>query len=118
MAILTTNYDTLIERAASQVVIDFKLVTNKDTLLYSPSPRIIKLHGSFPNIHSYIMTQEDYRRYPIERPEMLNTAKQCFLESLGHPNLAIPVFDKEETGFNDVVVGFDKGIESANRKND
>lgn len=116
--ILTTNYDTLIERAASQVVIDFKLVTNKDTLLYSPSPRIIKLHGSFPNIHSYIMTQEDYRRYPIERPEMLNTARQCFLESLGHPNLAIPVFDKEETGFNDVVVGFDKGIELANRKND
>lgn len=54
--ILTTNYDTLIERAASQVVSDFKLVTNKDTLLYRPSPRIIKLHGSFPDIHPYIMT--------------------------------------------------------------
>lgn len=80
--ILTTNYDTLIERAASQVVSDFKLVTNKDTLLYRPSPRIIKLHGSFPDIHPYIMTQEDYRRYPMERPEMVNTAKQCFLESL------------------------------------
>lgn len=80
--ILTTNYDTLIERAAEQVVNGFKLVTNKETLLYQPSPRIIKLHGSFPNIRPYIMTQEDYRRYPIERPEMVNTAKQCFLESL------------------------------------
>ena len=93
------------------MVSDFNLVTNKDTSLYRPSPRIIKLHGSFPNIHSYIMTQEGYRRYPIERSKMLNTAKQCFLESLRHPNLAIPVFDKEETGFNDVVVGFNKGIE-------
>lgn len=80
--ILTTNYDTLIERAASQVITNLKLVTNKETLLYQPSPRIIKLHGSFPNIRPYIMTQEDYRRYPIERPEMVNTAKQCFLESL------------------------------------
>lgn len=80
--ILTTNYDTLIERAAEQVINGFKLVTNKETLLYQPSPRIIKLHGSFPNIRPYIMTQEDYRRYPIERPEMVNTAKQCFLESL------------------------------------
>lgn len=80
--ILTTNYDTLVERAAGQVINGFKLVTNKETLLYQPSPRIIKLHGSFPNIRPYIMTQEDYRRYPIERPEMVNTAKQCFLESL------------------------------------
>lgn len=80
--ILTTNYDTLIERAAEQVINGFKLVTNKETLLYQPSPRIIKLHGSIPNIRPYIMTQEDYRRYPIERPEMVNTAKQCFLESL------------------------------------
>ena len=80
--ILTTNYDTLVERAAGQVINGFKLVTNKETLLYQPSPRIIKLHGSFPNIRPYIMTQEDYRRYPTERPEMVNTAKQCFLESL------------------------------------
>lgn len=80
--ILTTNYDTLIERAASQVINDLKVVTNKETLLYQSSPRIIKLHGSFPNVRPYIMTQEDFRRYPIERPEMVNTAKQCFLESL------------------------------------
>lgn len=80
--ILTTNYDTLIERAASQVITNLKVVTNKETLLYQPSPRIIKLHGSFPNIRPYIMTQEDYRLYPYERPEMVNTARQCFLESL------------------------------------
>ena len=80
--ILTTNYDTLLERAAQQTASSYTLVTNKETLLYKTSPRIIKLHGSFPNIHPYIMTQEDYRRYPIDHPEMVNTARQCFLESL------------------------------------
>ena len=80
--ILTTNYDTLIERAAEEEVQEYKLVTNKETLLYQPSPRIIKLHGSFPNIRPYIMTKEDYRKYPMEHPEMVNTARQCFLESL------------------------------------
>lgn len=32
-------------------------------------------------------------------------------------NSKIPFFQKEEVGFNDVVVGFDKGIEFANYKN-
>lgn len=80
--ILTTNYDTLIERAAEEEIQEYQLVTNKETLLYQPSPRIIKLHGSFPNIRPYIMTKEDYRKYPMEHPEMVNTARQCFLESL------------------------------------
>lgn len=80
--ILTTNYDTLLERAAEEEVQKYQLVTNKETLLYQPSPRIIKLHGSFPNIRPYIMTREDYRRYPLEHPEMVNTARQAFLESL------------------------------------
>ena len=80
--ILTTNYDTLLERAAQQTASSYTLVTNKETLLYKTSPRIIKLHGSFPNIHPYIMTQEDYRRYPADHPDMVNTARQCFLESL------------------------------------
>lgn len=80
--ILTTNYDTLLERAAEEEVQKYQLVTNKETLLYQPSPRIIKLHGSFPNIRPYIMTREDYRRYPLAHPEMVNTARQAFLESL------------------------------------
>lgn len=80
--ILTTNYDTLLERASQEAVCSYKLVTNKETLLYEPAPRIIKLHGSFTNVHPYVMTQEDYRRYPIDHPEMVNTVRQCFIESL------------------------------------
>lgn len=67
--ILTTNYDTLLERAAEKEAQKYQLVTNEEILVYQPSPRIIKLHGSFPNIRLYIMTKEDYRRYPLEHPE-------------------------------------------------
>lgn len=80
--ILTTNYDTLLERASLESTAKFKLVTNKETLLYQPSPRIIKLHGSFPNIRPYVMTYEDYRQYPFLHPEMVNTVRQSLLESL------------------------------------
>lgn len=80
--ILTTNYDTLLERAAEQTVRGYKLVINKDTLIYNPSPRIIKLHGSFGQVKPYIMTQEDFRKYPTQHPELVNTIRQCFIESL------------------------------------
>lgn len=36
--------------------------------------------------------------------------------SIKNPNLNSPVFTKEKSGFNDVVVGFDKGVEVAQRK--
>ena len=45
--VLTTNYDTLLERTAKDVPRNYQVVTTKETLLYSHSPRIIKLHGSF-----------------------------------------------------------------------
>ena len=37
--------------------------------------------------------------------------------SIKNPDINPPKFNKEESGFNDVVVGFDKGIEVAQRKN-
>lgn len=82
--IFTTNYDSLLERTWS---VDgakrhYNLVTNKETLIYTQSPRIIKLHGSFPNIHPYIITEEDYRTYPKEYPEFVNTVRQALIENL------------------------------------
>jgi NAD-dependent SIR2 family protein deacetylase len=55
--VFTTNYDTLLERACLDADKPYTVVYNKDTLLYSTSPRIVKLHGSFPNIHPYIITE-------------------------------------------------------------
>lgn len=80
--VFTTNYDTLLERSLSNVDCTYGLVTNKSTLIYSKSPRIIKLHGSMPDIHPYIMTEEDYRTYPNKYPELVNTVRQALIEKM------------------------------------
>lgn len=80
--VFTTNYDTLLERAAVNVGKIYHEVTNKETLLYTETPRIIKLHGSFPNIRPYIITEEDFRTYPQQFPEFVNTVRQALMESL------------------------------------
>ena len=80
--IFTTNYDTLLEKAYLQTERPYSVVTNKDTLLYSKQPRIVKLHGSFPNIHPFIITEEDFRTYPEKYPEFVNTVRQALIENL------------------------------------
>ena len=80
--LFTTNYDTLLERACLNADHPYNIVYNKDTLLYSVSPRIVKLHGSFPNIRPYIITEEDYRTYPQRYPEFVNTVRQSLIENL------------------------------------
>ena len=80
--LFTTNYDTLLERACLDADHPYNIVYNKDTLLYSISPRIIKLHGSFPNIRPYIITEDDYRIYPQRYPEFVNTVRQSLIENL------------------------------------
>lgn len=80
--IFTTNYDTLLERACLDADHPYTVVYNRDTLLYSTSPRIVKLHGSFPNIRPYIITEEDFRTYPQIHPEFVNTVRQALIENL------------------------------------
>lgn len=80
--IFTTNYDRLLERAFLDAGRPYSVVTNKSTLLYSKSPRIIKLHGSFPDIRPFIITEEDFRTYPDKYPEFVNTVRQSLIEQL------------------------------------
>lgn len=80
--VLTTNYDTLLERTAKDVPRNYQVVTTKETLLYSHSPRIIKLHGSFKDIRPFVMSEEDFRTYPQKHPEFINTVRQIFIENL------------------------------------
>ncbi|MEH6445067.1 MAG: SIR2 family protein [Oceanospirillaceae bacterium] len=80
--VLTTNYDTLLERAARSVTeYNYQLVVNSQNLIYSEQPRIIKLHGSFPSIEPFIITEEDYRRYPKDFAPFVNTVQQSLLEN-------------------------------------
>ena len=81
--IFTTNYDTFLERARVSVGSrNYDLVLTQKDLVQTRSPRIIKLHGSFPSQRPFIVTEEDYRKYPQEFSLFVNTVQQSFVENL------------------------------------
>ena len=78
--VFTTNYDTLLERARASVTLShYDVVTTTEDLLYAKAPRIVKLHGSFPS-PPFVITEEDYRRYPSDHAPFVNTVRQSLLE--------------------------------------
>ncbi len=80
--IFTTNYDTLLEKASNSIVErKYDIVLNKEDLVYSEQPRIIKLHGSFPSESPFIITEEDYRTYPSKFAPFVNTVQQSLIEN-------------------------------------
>lgn len=80
--VFTTNYDTLLERASAKVVTRrYEPVFNKEDIPYAIKPRIVKLHGSFPSERPFIITEEDYRRYPHDYAPFVNTVQQALLEN-------------------------------------
>ena len=78
--VFTTNYDTLLERACASVTLShFDVVATTEDLLHASAPRIVKLHGSFPS-PPFVITEEDYRRYPTDHAPFVNTVRQSLLE--------------------------------------
>lgn len=77
--VFTTNYDTLLERA--KVTQRYDIVVNKNELVYSQRPRIVKLHGSFPSERPFIITEEDFRKYPRDYAAFVNTVQQSLIEN-------------------------------------
>lgn len=79
--VFTTNYDTLLERARMSVILEnYSVVAKEEDLLHQNQPRIVKLHGSFPS-PPFIITEEDYRRYPNDHAPFVNTVRQSLLEN-------------------------------------
>lgn len=80
--VFTTNYDTLLERAADLVSErNYKVVVHKDNLIHSIPPRIVKLHGCFSASTPLIISEEDYRTYPQKYAPFVNTVQQTLLEN-------------------------------------
>ena len=77
--VFTTNYDTLLER--TKVSQKYDVVLCKGDLVFSQRPRIIKLHGSFPSHRPFIITEEDYRKYPKDYALLVNTVQQSLIEN-------------------------------------
>ena len=75
------HFDTLLERARATVTLrHYAVVATKEDLLYANGPRIVKLHGSFPT-PPFVVTEEDYRRYPSDHAPFVNTVRQSLLEN-------------------------------------
>ncbi|WP_281649699.1 SIR2 family protein [Novacetimonas hansenii] len=75
--VLTTNYDTLLERASKR----HNVVMDAIDLSTVRRPRIIKLHGSVDRNARLVIAEEDYRVYPRKSAAFVNTARQVFLEN-------------------------------------
>lgn len=93
--VMTTNYDTLLERASKDSDRRYVPVLNEGDLAHASSPRIIKLHGTTQNMHKVIFSEEDYRTYPEKHPAFLNTARQIFIEN----ELCLIGFSGEDPNF-------------------
>lgn len=81
--ILTTNYDTLLERAAeASNGPRYSVVRTVAELSASQRPRIVKLHGSLPSNRPFIFTEDDFRTFPSRFAPFVNLATQTALENV------------------------------------
>lgn len=80
--VLTTNWDSLLERASAEVHQPiYNLVSKQEDLSSARSPRIVKLHGTIDITKDLIFTQEDYRKYPQQYAAFVNFSRQVFIEN-------------------------------------
>lgn len=80
--VLTTNWDTLLERAAREIYEPiYNIVSKQEDLACCHSPRIVKLHGTINVSNDLIFTQEDYRHYPQKYGIFVNFVRQVFVEN-------------------------------------
>ncbi len=80
--VLTTNWDTLLERGAREVSVrSYEIVRSQADLPHARAPRIVKLHGSIGTSESFVLAEEDFRRYPADQAALVNLARQVFLEN-------------------------------------
>jgi hypothetical protein len=80
--ILTTNWDTLIERAALENLGQtYETVRSVSDIATTRAPRVVKLHGSLPSNRPFIVSEEDYRTYPRLFAPFVNLVQQTLLEN-------------------------------------
>ena len=79
--VFTTNYDELLEQALPAVPLKhYTVVKAEKDIPGAEGARIVKLHGSLPE-GPFVITEEDYRRYPLDHDPFVNTVRQSLLEN-------------------------------------
>lgn len=81
--VFTTNYDTLLERAADQLheqgFRTYTTIVEDEEIGSSSSPFLMKLHGDIKRPESIIITEEDYRTYPSSHQAMIGYIQQAIM---------------------------------------
>lgn len=81
--VFTTNYDTLLERAADQVHEQgsrtYATIVEDAEMGLSSSPFLMKLHGDINRPESIIITEEDYRTYPSSHQAMIGYIRHAIM---------------------------------------
>jgi tetratricopeptide (TPR) repeat protein len=95
--ILTTNWDTLLERSAEVTDREqtYDTVRTIADLPGTRSPRVVKLHGSLPSNSPFIFTEEDYRTFPRKFAPFVNLVQQVLMEN----ELCLLGFSGEDPNF-------------------
>ncbi len=94
--VLTTNWDTLLERSADlDPDTSYDVVRVTADVARARRPRIVKLHGSMPSHLPFIFTEEDFRTYPERFAPFVNLAQQVLLEN----ELCLLGFSGEDPNF-------------------
>jgi SIR2-like domain len=80
--VFSTNWDSLLERTCLDVFDrNYEIVRTISDIPFAISPRIVKLHGSFPSHQPYIFTEEEYRTYPAKFGPFVNLVQQSMMET-------------------------------------
>ncbi|MDX8525386.1 SIR2 family protein [Mesorhizobium sp. MSK_1335] len=80
--IMTTNWDTLLERAAESAEERvYDILRTVEEIPEARAPRVIKLHGSLPSHRPFVFTEEDFRTYPARFAAFVNLAQQLAMEN-------------------------------------
>lgn len=81
--VYTTNYDTLLERAASRLKEQgrrvYSLIRNDASFGLESPPFLIKLHGDIKESGTIIITEEDYRTYSSGHQAMINYIRNSIM---------------------------------------
>ena len=80
--VFTTNWDTLLDRAAATAASPaYEVVDEPTSIPGSRAPRVIKLHGSLSSKRPLIVTRKDYRQYEQMNAVFANTVRQAMAET-------------------------------------
>ena len=93
--VITTNYDTLIERAFTDAGKRCGTIVREDDLTRMQEVNVVKIHGCVTHLETIVITEEDYYRWLISDSEMKTLVRLWFLQrpivfigfSLSDPNL-------------------------------